>query len=82
MATTDPFLNIYLKQAEKAHSILKFVYDFKKRKAILKKIRETIFAKHESGNILALYFMFHKSNKNRDNKEISFYELIRELKKQ
>jgi hypothetical protein len=53
------------------------VYDFKKRKAIIKKIKETIFSKHEGGNILVLYFMFHKSNES--NKRISFYELIKKV---
>lgn len=77
MVTTDIFLKMYLKQVEKAHSILKFVYDFKKRKAILKKIKEAIFAKYEGGNILTLYMMFRKNNEDTGNKKMSFFELIK-----
>ena len=40
MATTDIFLGIYLKQAEKAYSIIKFIYEFKKQKQKQKKKRE------------------------------------------
>ena len=81
MATTDIFLGIYLKQAEKAYSIIKFIYEFKKQKQILKKIRDTLIATCEThGNyVLNLYQMFcstHSMDKRKQ--KMGFYEVIKQ----
>ena len=42
MATSNVFLQIYLKQAEKAHSILNFIYNLKQRRRVFKEIRDKL----------------------------------------
>lgn len=79
MITTNILLKICLSKAEKLHSILRFVYDTKKRKALLASIKNNRLAMMESrgelneeGSLMSIKFKMHK---------IDSYRLVKEIKK-
>ena len=83
MVTNDIFLSVYLDQAEKAHSILKFLYNIKDQKEILARIRKTMLNVYEKYGeyIHALYNTF-RENALKTKENITFPELVKRLQKE
>jgi len=72
MITTNTLLKISLTKAEKAHSILQFLYDVKKRKTLLKDIKNNLLPLNENNEINREYIT---------SKVIDSYRFVKEVKK-
>ena len=84
MVCTNFFLKIYLKQAQKAHSILRFIYDKKKQREVINKIRDLTSMKNKFGVeiVILLYQLFKDQNEDNEPKhKMTFYELVKQAQK-
>ena len=83
MVATNAYIKLYLTQVEKAHSILRFIYDIKTRNEILTKIKEVSLSVYEEfGDYLyAMYIMFSKGSSKPKVKFMTFNDLIHELQR-
>ena len=79
MVTTSFLLKLYLKKSEKAHAILNFIYDVKKRKEILKRIRDILLSsyKDNSDMMSAIYLAFKSDKCPAINRRMNFLEIIK-----
>ncbi len=79
MVATNTFLQIYLRQAERAHSILNFVYDARKRREFLSRIKQASLDVNTktNGGLYALYNMCNREEQHVVHK-MTFYELIKQ----
>ena len=83
MITKNIFLKIYLKQVEKAHSIMNFLYTIETKKNILKKIRalESFKSKNTASEYMVLLYKSFCESKMPIRHKSTFFEIIKEAQK-
>lgn len=83
MATGNIYLRAYLKKAERAYSILKFLYDTKTRTELLLKMRDALVASNadQSQYMYIIYNLFGMHNEISMKKKLSFYDIVKAAQK-
>jgi len=83
MATSNVYLRAYLKKAERAYSILKFLYDSNKHSELLMRMREALVSSNaeQSQYMYIIYNLFGMYNQLPMKKRLGLYNIVKSAQK-